>query len=257
MRYLLCVLICLFIGGHVMADEIRVAAAISMKEALTDAAREFTAQTNNTVQFAFGASGELETQVKNSGNVDVFISAAAKQMDDLQEAKLIDAESRRVVAKNELVLVVPADAKNVPTDFGQLKDAAYKKIAVGEPKSVPAGDYAEKLLTTLKLMEAVKGRLVYGANVRQVLVFVERGEVDAGIVYATDAAQAGEHVKVAAKADPADHPPIEYPAAAIAGSTHAATAAKFLAFLSSHMGEKILVAHGFLPVGEPAENRQQ
>jgi molybdate transport system substrate-binding protein len=246
MKRLLAGLLCLCLTMPVMAEQIRVAAAISMKETLADAATEFKAETGNDVQFAFGASGALAAQIKNSKNTDVFVSAADKQMNDLQAEKLIDADTRRVIATNELVLVVPTDSANVPAGFMALADATYKKIAVGEPRTVPAGDYAVQLLHTLKLFDAVKDRLVYGENVRQVLVYVERGEVDAGIVYSTDAKEAGGHVKVAATADPKDHSPINYPAAVIAGSEHAQTAAKFLDFLSSDAGKKILAAHGFI-----------
>ena len=251
MRSLIAALICLSMAGSVRGEEIRVAAAISMKETLTDVAAEFKAETGNEIRFAFGASGALATQIKNSGDVDLFVSAAAKQMDDLESEKKIDIASRRVIARNELVLVVPADAKNVPGSFSDLSKPDYKKISIGEPRAVPAGDYAMKLLTHLKLIDVLKDRLVYGTNVRQVLVFVERGEVDAGIVYATDAKEAGDHIKVAATADPQDHPPIEYPAAIIAGSAHAESAQRFLDFLSSDAGKKILAAHGFLPANEP------
>src|SRR5271168_4580763 len=130
MKQLLAGLICLCLTAPAMAEEIHVAAAISMKETLTDAATEFKAETGNDVQFAFGASGALTAQIKNSKNMDAFVSAADKQMNDLQAEKLIDVATRRVVATNELVLVVPADSANVPADFKALADATYRKIAV-------------------------------------------------------------------------------------------------------------------------------
>jgi molybdate transport system substrate-binding protein len=245
MRRLFAVMLCLCITAAAGAEEIRVAAAISMKEALTDAAEAYKKTGGDEVQFAFGASGALVAQIRNSRNIDLFVSAAEKQMDDLDAANLIDTKSRRDIAANALVLVVPVGATFVPTQFSQLADPACKKIAIGERRTVPAGAYAITLLTNLKLADAVKGKLVYGDNVRQVLTYVERGEVDAGIVYATDAMESGGQVKVALTADAKDCPRIEYPAAVVAGSAHAAGAQKFLDFLSSEAGQKILAARGF------------
>jgi molybdate transport system substrate-binding protein len=237
----------LFLATAVQAEEIHVAAAISMKEALTDAATAWKTQSGNDVQFAFGSSGAMSAQIRNSHGIDLFVSAAAKQMDDLQKDEMVDEKSRRDIASNALVLVVPADAAHIPKTFSELADPAIHKLAIGERRTVPAGEYAITLLTNLKLADAVRSKLVYGTNVRQVLTFVERGEADAGIVYATDAKESGDRVKVAITADPKDCPPIEYPAAVVAKSDHAATAQQFLDFLGSDAGQKILAARGFLP----------
>ena len=252
MRFLLTLLASLSLASAVHAEEIRVAAAISMKEALTDAAAAWKTQSGNDVQFAFGSSGAMSAQIRNSHGIDLFVSAAAKQMDDLQKDQLIDVQSRRDIASNALVLVVPADATLVPRAFSELANPAIHRIAIGERRTVPAGEYAVTLLTNLKLVEAVRSKLVYGANVRQVLTYVERGEADAGIVYATDAREAGDHVKLAVTADGQECPPIEYPAAVVATSEHATAAQQFLAFLVSEAGQKILATRGFLP---PAPNK--
>ncbi|HUO06709.1 MAG TPA: molybdate ABC transporter substrate-binding protein [Phycisphaerae bacterium] len=253
MRKIFAVIACVCMTAAAGAEEIRVAAAISMKEALTDAAEAYQKAGGDEVQFAFGSSGALSAQVRNSRNIDLFVSAAEQQMDDLQADKLIDAKSRRDIAANALVLVVPAGAAFVPTQFTQLADPGCRRIAIGERRTVPAGAYAITLLTNLKLAEAVRGKLVYGENVRQVLTYVERGEVDAGIVYATDAKESGGQVKVAVTADAKDCPRVEYPAAVVAGSDHAAGAQEFLDFLSSEAGQKILAARGFQP---PAPERK-
>ena len=244
---LIWVLVCAIgvLGAAARAEDIHVAAAISMKESLEAAATAFQKASGDAVHFNFGSSGAMVAQIKSGGDEDAFISAANKQMDDLETAKLIEAGTRRVVATNELVIVVPADAKAVPVDFPATTGAKYKKIALGEPKTVPAGMYAKEVFEHLKLTEALAGKLVYGANVRQVLVYVEHGEVEAGIVYRTDAREAGEQVKVAATADARDHTAIEYPGAVLASSGHKKEAGVFLDFLGTEAGRKILVEKGF------------
>src|SRR5262249_11318558 len=136
MKRILAAIVCLCIVGPAWAEQIRVAAAISMKEALTDAATAYKKAGGDDVEVAFGASGALVAQIRNSRNVDVFVSAAEKQMDDLQKDQLIDEKSRRDVASNALVLVVPADAKFVPKQFADLADPACKKLAIGERRTV-------------------------------------------------------------------------------------------------------------------------
>jgi molybdate transport system substrate-binding protein len=254
MRKLCALLACGCIGvlwAKAQADDIHVAAAISMKESLEAAATAFQKAGGDTVHFNFGSSGAMVAQIKSGGDEDAFISAADKQMDDLDAAKLIDAATRRVVATNELVIVVPTDAKATPADFRALTDPAYKKIALGEPTTVPAGMYAQEVLVHLKLTDELAGRLVYGANVRQVLVYVEHGEVEAGIVYRTDAKEAANTVKLAATADAHDHAPIEYPGAVLSSSAHKKSAIAFLNFLGSDAGKTILLEKGF---GVPALN---
>jgi len=230
---------------HARAEEIRVAAAISMKETMEAMGAAFQKETGNTVQFSFGSSGALVAQIKSGAETDLFLSAANRQMDDLEKAKLVDVDTRRVVAMNELVIVVPADSKIAPADFTALAGKEYSRIALGEPKTVPAGEYAVEVLKHLKIFDGVAERLVYGANVRQVLVYVERGEVEAGIVYRTDAKEAGDKVKMTATANAGDHEAIEYPAALIAASTHKKTARAFLDFLAGVEGRKILMERGF------------
>ncbi len=229
------------------AENLHIAAAISMKESLEAAAEAFQKSTGTTVQFHFGSSGAMVAQIKNGAKDDAFISAAAPQMDDLAAAKLLEPNTRRIVALNELVIVVPADSPTPPppADFRALTQPAYKKIALGEPTTVPAGMYAQEVLDHLHITDALKNKLVYGTNVRQVLIYVERGEVEAGIVYRTDALAAGTQVKVAATADPHDHAPIEYPAAVLAESEHKKTALAFLDFLATPAGKALLIQKGF------------
>lgn len=232
------------------AEPVSVAAAISLKDGLGEIARQYQAETGRKVEFVFGSSGQLMTQIRNGAPIDLFISAANQQMDELAKEKLIDEASRQVIATNTLVLIVPADARAVPRDFADLADARFKRIAIGQPKTVPAGMYAMQALQALKLDAALRDRLVYGANARQVLAYVERGEVEAGIAYATDAIESGNKVKVAATADAKLHDPIVYPAAVIKGSKRADAARKFMEYLGTEKARKILDARGFEPPPE-------
>jgi molybdate transport system substrate-binding protein len=239
------ILLCLTSTYRASAEDIRIAAAISLREAMTQAAKAYESETGHHVDLTFGSSGQLAAQIKNGAPIDAFISAADNQMEDLDKAGLIDAKSRRVIAGNQLVLIVPADSAISISAFKSLADDAIKTLAIGEPKTVPAGQYARQVLAKLGIESKLKGRLIYGSNVRQVLDYVERGEVTAGIVYATDARQSGDKVKIVATADPETHEPIEYPAAVVKDSKQSAAAAAFLDYLKSERAGKIFAEKGF------------
>jgi molybdate transport system substrate-binding protein len=242
----------LFGATGALADSISVSAAISTKEAMTDIAKAFEDQTHVHVDLTFGSSGALAAQIRNGAPVDLFISAANKEVDDLSKAGLVDDPTRRMVAGNELVLIVPAGSKGSVSNFEQLKDPAVRRLAIGEPKTVPAGQYAMQVLTRLNLQSELESRLVYGLNVRQVLDYVERGEVSAGIVYATDARQAGPKVKVVATAKASLHEPVVNPAVVVKASGNKALAVKFLDFVLSDKGQAALAAHGFTRAADAA-----
>jgi molybdate transport system substrate-binding protein len=237
----------LLIGAVAHAGTITVSAAISLKDALADISAAYEKQGGDHIEFAYGASGQLAAQIQQGAPVDLFISAAWTQLNQLDKASFVDDSTKKVVAKNALVLIVPADAKSSPASFNDLADPQWKKISIGDPKTVPAGDYAKQTLTALKIFDAVQPRLIFGANVRQVLSYVERGEVDAGIVYKTDAIQSGDKVKVVAAADESLHKPIEYPAVILTHSGNRAGAEKFLEFLSSDAARQMFIARGFEP----------
>ena len=255
---LLATLLALVPTAVARAEQITVAAAISLKEAVTEIADAYKADTGDEVKFTFGSSGQLAAQVKNGAPIDAFISAANKQVDDLAKDKLADEAGRRVVAGNTLVLIVPAKAAAggntapPPAGFAALADPAVRKVAVGEPRTVPAGQYALQVLKALKIDEKLADRTVYGANVRQVLDYVRRAEVDAGIVYATDAREAGEEVRVVATADPKTHEPIVYPAVVVTASRKRDAARKFLDHLGGDKARKVLEAKGFTTGEVPA-----
>src|SRR5262249_16230047 len=130
---------------------------------------------------------------------------------------------------------------------------SVKTVAIGEPKTVPAGEYAMQVLKKLGLADQLQRRLIYGENVRQVLSYVERGEVSAGIVYSTAAKESGDKVRVVATAKPDTHEPIVYPAIVIRASTKQDAARRFLDFLVSEKGRRILIENGFSVPTEPSE----
>lgn len=238
------------------AETITISAAISLKDALTAIAKTFESDSTDKIEFNFGASGPLAAQIQQGAPVDAFISAANKQVDDLIKSGKADANTRRIIVQNTLVLIVPAAATNPPQSFTDLTADRVGKIALGQPKAVPAGQYAMETLQNLKLADALSAKIVYGANVRQVLDYVVRNEVDAGMVYATDAKVAGDTVKTVATAPASSHEPIEYPAIILTAATHQSAAIRFLTFLQSDQAKSIFISQGFvLPAAPTTQSR--
>jgi molybdate transport system substrate-binding protein len=249
------ILICLFSGGC-RTDEktqgrnsgggnITVSAAVSLKDAFTEIGKLYESKTGNTVSFNFGASGALQRQIETGAPVDLFASAGERQMDELARKNLIDKSSRRDFARNRIVLVGPKDSKIPLSFFSDLTKDEVKKIAVGNPKTVPAGQYTEQTFNNLNLNEKLAPKLIFAEDVRQVLDYVVRGEVDAGVVYATDARIAGEKVRLIATAEENTHDPIRYPLAVVKDSAKKKTAREFAELVSGAEGQKILQKYGF------------
>ena len=227
-----------------------VSAAISLKDAFTEIKQQYQSQTGDAVNFNFGASGALQRQIENGAPVDVFASAGAAQMDELAAKNLIDADSRRDFAQNELVLIVPSDSTLNLTNFSGLSDARIQKIAVGNPQSVPAGQYAAQVLAKNNLTNVVQSKLILAEDVRQVLDYVARGEVDAGIIYVSDALIANGKVRVAATATATDHDPLRYPIALLKDGAQKPNAEEFVKFVLSADGQNILRKYGFSGAAE-------
>jgi len=250
-RYTLLLLVLSLFAAPVNAQpSVTVAAAISLKESLTQIARDYQTETGQTVQLSFGSSGALAAQIIQGAPVDLFVSAGDREMDEIARAGLIVDDSRRTLCENGLVLIVPAGASRPPGSFSDLLNPSVQHIAIGQPKVVPAGMYAMEVLDNLKLADALKDKLVMGENVRQVLDYVIRGEVDAGIVYSTDALIGGDRIRVVAQADPKLHQPIEYPAA-IVSTRQLAQSQRFLDYLEAPKSQQILASHGFVIASQP------
>ena len=236
-------------SAGVRADTLLVSAASSLTEAFTAIAAPFQrTHPGVRVQFNFAASGVLERQIEQGAPVDVFAAAAGKEMDALEGKSLLAPGSRIVFAGNRLALVVPV--KSRIRGWRDLSAASVTRVAISDPGFVPSGRYARAALQHMGLWAAVEPRAVMGANVRQTLAYVASGDAEAGIVFATDAAVMAGRVRAAAFArSGVDHPPIVYPAAALAGP-HSAMARQFVQFLLSPKARQILRRHGFtLPPG--------
>ncbi len=229
--------------------DLTVSAAVSLKDAL-DQAKDLYAKDHPGMAIAvnYGASGTLQLQIEQGAPVDIFFSAAPKQMDALESKGLLRAGTRKDLLQNEVVLIVPKDSKLGLTSFKDLTRANVKQVALGEPVSVPAGQYAKETLTSLGIFDAVNAKAVLGKDVRQVLTYVETGNVDAGIVYATDALSSTK-VSVVATAPPKSHALVIYPAAVIKDSKNPDAAKAFLDFLSGPRGTAVFEKYGFKPAG--------
>ncbi len=225
---------------------ITVSAAISLKNAFEEIGTAYEARGGNVkVFFNFGASGNLAGQIEGGAPADVFASASEKYMDDLKKRGLLIKGTRSDFAANGVVLIVPEGSHNAPSSFEGLTARGIKEIAVGNPEVVPAGRYAMEVLAYYKLLPTIKDKLVYGENVRQVLDYVARGEVDAGIVYSTDAAIRLKEVRIAAVAPAESHKPVVYPIAVIKGTENEAAARDFISVVLSPVGKRILKKYGF------------
>lgn len=222
-----------------------ISAAASLKEVLVEIQPLYQqSQPNVNISYNFGSSGTLQQQIEQGAPTDIFISAAKKQVDTLEQKGLLVTGSRNIIAKNRLVLIVPKNAVGI-NSFYSLKDAKVKKIAIGEPRSVPAGQYAQQVLEKLKIWTEVKSKLVFANNVRQVLASVESGNADTGLVYATDA-KISSRVKVVVTADEKYHSPIIYPLAVVKRSKNVNAAKEFSQFLSSNQAKAVFKKYGFI-----------
>ncbi len=223
---------------------ITVSAAISLKDALDEMGASY--ERNHPgfrITFNYAGSGTLQHQIEQGAPVDIFVSAAERQMDALQAEGLIIAATRRNLATNKLVLIVPSSAHEIQ-GFQDLTRSSVKIIALGEPATVPAGFYGQQTLQHLGLFAAIEKKFVYAKDVRQVLVFVETGNADAGLVYQTDA-RISSRVRVAAVAPDSSHDPIVYPAAVVNTTKHPDAAQAFLDFTTSPPARLIFEKYGF------------
>lgn len=222
-----------------------VSAAASLKDALEEIQPVYQqTQPNVTIKYNFGSSGALQQQIEQGAPADIFISAARRQIDALEQKGMLVPGTRSNLANNRLVLIVPHNSTGV-NSFFNLTDANIRRIAMGEPRSVPAGQYAQQVLEKLGIFNQIKPKLVFANNVRQVLASVESGNADAGLVYATDA-KISNRVKVVVAADEKFHSPIVYPMGVIKTSRNIPAAKEFLDFLSSNQAKAILRKYGFI-----------
>lgn len=222
-----------------------VAAAASLQNVLEELDPLFeSAHPEIRVNYNFAASGPLQQQVEQGAPIDLFISAASRQMDALQTKNLILTDTRHTLLTNSLVLVVPRDSRLGLTGFRQLTNSDVQRVAVGEPRSVPAGQYAEEVFKNLGILEQLRPKFVFGNSVRNVLAAVESGNADAGVVYATDA-KISDRVRQVATAPGRLHDPIVYPMAIITASRNPQAARTYAQFLTSRPAQAAFRRYGF------------
>lgn len=230
--------------GAALAGEMTVSAAASLTNAFRDIAPLYeAAHPGSKVRLNFAASGALLQQIAKGAPVDVFASADQDTMDQAQAQNLVSAPQRRDFVANALVVVVPATAAVVPKTLADLGSGTYARIAIGLPASVPAGRYARDALEAARLWTTIEPKTVGAQNVRQALDYVARAEVDAGFVYATDAALVADKVRVAFSVPTGR--PILYPVAPLVSAPDPAEAKRFVDFLFTPAAQAVLARHGF------------
>jgi molybdate transport system substrate-binding protein len=236
--------------SHLKADEVEVFAAASLTDALKEIAATYEKSGGDKIIFNFAASNTLEMQIKAAGGApaDIFFSADEAKMNDLEKSGLVVKESRKDLLSNSLVVVVPTDSTATLTSAKDLADAKFKKIALGQPQSVPAGIYAKDYLEKIGIWTQIEARVIPSESVRAALAAVETGNVEAGIVYKTDALHS-KKVKVAFEVPVAEGPVIAYPVALVEGSKHAAAAKMFLDYLGEPGSLKTFEKYGFIAKG--------
>ncbi|WP_077000031.1 molybdate ABC transporter substrate-binding protein [Variovorax sp. KK3] len=226
------------------AQQITVSAAASLTDAFKAIGTQFEAsKPGATVRYNFAASGVLLQQISQGAPVDVFASADQETMDRAANQKLIEADTRKNFVSNSLVLVEPSQGGTGLKSLQDLEGPAVKKIAIGKTATVPVGRYTKEVLDNAKLWTTLEPKFVQADSVRQVLDYVSRGEAEAGFVYRTDAAIAGDKVKIALT--PTGHTPVTYPVSVIAESKEKALARAFVDYLSSDAAQQTLARYGF------------
>ncbi len=233
---------CLSVGCS--GEELVIFGAMSLTDALTEISQRFSTEQNVKVYCNFAGSSTLQRQIEKGAPADVFISASPKQMDALQRKGLIDEDTRRTILNNRLVLVAPVNSPLSITDVGLLTQDSIRRIAIGEPNSVPAGIYGKEALTHWGVWDAVQPKLIPSADVRSTLVHVESGEVNVGIVYQTDAS-ISKKVRIIYQFPDSSHSPIVYPAAVLRNTGHQVLAQAFLDYLQTPDVAIIFEKHGF------------
>lgn len=241
-RYSLSVATAIELAQKLGKDEITVLAAASMKDALEEIKTMYPNE-NIVINYSYGASGTLQNQIEQGAPADIFISAADKQMDTLEEKGKIDADTRGVLLKNDLVLIAGKNNTAIKS-IDDLEKDSVKAIAVGEFASVPAGQYAKEALDSLRMFDTLKDKIVYGSDVRAVLNWVETSQADCGIVYGSDA-KSSDLVRVVDSFPNDSHKEIRYPIAIIKDSKHKEAAKEFMEYLQSDDAKNVFKDNGF------------
>lgn len=232
-------------SGPLAAADVTVFAAASLADVLREAAPAWERATGNPVLFNFAGSNALARQIRSGAPADLFLSADDAQMDTLEKAGLLVPGTRRTVLSNALVVVVRTDAPGTPASARDLAGAGVGRVALADPRGVPAGLYAKTWLERAGVWAAVAPKVIPAENVRAALAAVESGDADAGVVYATDA-RASRRVRVAFTAPPGEAPAISYPFALLKDAPAPVPARAFLDYLSGPAAAPAFRKSGFL-----------
>ena len=229
--------------------EILISAAASLKNCIQDLSAMYTEKNPQvTITSNFGASGALQQQIEQGAPADVFFSAGIKQMNALKEKGMMIDSSVKNILENKVVLITPKNAAALDF-FEDLAKSSVKKIGVGEPKSVPVGQYTEQIFQNLGLTDKVASKLILAKDVREVLSWVETGNVDAGVVYETDA-KISKDVTICSTAPKGSHKKVIYPIGVVKASKHAVEAQKFVDFLFSDAAKEVFARYGFTVISK-------
>ncbi len=226
--------------------EVIVLAAASLTDVCGELEKMYEEQHSDIdLVISYAGSGALQTQIEEGAPADVFISAAKKQMSALKDENLMKEDTITDLLENKVVLIVPGEGDSGISDFNDAGSDAVKMIGIGEPESVPAGQYAKTIFTNLGIWDKVEKKANLGTDVRTVLSWVESGEVDCGVVYATDA-YTSDKVKIVAEAPEGSCDKVIYPAGVVGDTKHEEEAKAFLEYLKSDEAMKVFEKYGFV-----------
>lgn len=224
--------------------KLTVSAAASLTDSLNEIKKLYETENPKTeIIYNFGASGALQNQIEQGAVVDLFISASKKQIEALKAKGMIAEDTVKNLLGNKLVLVAPKDSK-LSIDFNGLTKDDVKKIGVGESKSVPAGQYAEEVFTKLEILEKIKPKEIFAKDVKEIVTWAETGNIDAGIVYESEA-KASTKLKLLAYAPEGSHAPIIYPLVIIKDSKNMEATKGFVQYLSTEKAKDIFIKNGY------------
>lgn len=226
--------------------ELTISAAASLKDSLVEIKNMFEEEyAHIKVRYNFGGSGSLQQQIKQGAPVDLFISASEEKFDELLKVGLIDKDKRTPLLKNELVLITESSNPSSLLGFEDLVGTNIEHIAIGIPETVPAGEYAKETLEHLNIWEVIEPKVIFAKDVRQVLSYVETGNVDAGIVYRTDALTS-DNVTIIESATPDSHTAIHYPIGIVNETKKYEAAKDFYNFLQTDAVLEVFENDGFI-----------
>jgi molybdate transport system substrate-binding protein len=234
-----------------LAAQVIVFAAASLTDSLQEIAPAYEKQSGDKIVFNFAASGVLARQIEEGAPADLFFSADEARADALETNGFLVKATRMNLLANSLVIVTASDSAMVHSP-GDLTNAAVRRVALGDPKTVPAGTYAKAYLETTGLWAGIEPKVVPCENVRAVLGAVESGNVDAGMVYKSDAA-ISKKVRVAFAVPAHDGPKITYPAALVKDAPQPEAAKKFLGYLAGSEAGAVFARHGFVVLSRAAK----